>query len=99
MVLTHEVEHSYQYLIGKEVVPASCKMLQQGYKCLSELLVPKDYILPRPIKQVRRVISVISYKRRENEFLLETNKMKVKFVRHGETVWNKEKREQNLRGE
>lgn len=73
MVLTHEVEHSYQYLIGKEVVPTSCKMLQQGYKCLSELMVPKDYILPRPIKQVRRVISVISYKRRENEFLLERN--------------------------
>lgn len=73
MALTHEVEHAYQYLIGKGIIPVPCKMLQQGYKTLTELLIPKDYILPRPIKLVRRVVSVVSYMRRENEFLLERN--------------------------
>ena len=36
-------------------------------------MIPKDYVLPRPIKQVRRAVSIIAYKRRENEFLLERN--------------------------
>lgn len=73
MVLMHETEHAYQYLIGKGIIEEPCKMLQQGYKALTELLVPKDYILPRPIKQVRRAISIINYKRKENEYLLERN--------------------------
>lgn len=73
MILTHEIEHSYQYLIGEGVVTAPCKMIQQGYKALTELMVPKEYIIPRPIKQVRRFVSVIAYKKRENEFLLERN--------------------------
>lgn len=73
MILTHEVEHSYQYLIGKGIIDTPCKMLQQGYRTLTELMVPKDYIIPRPVTQIRRVISVIKYKSRENEFLLERN--------------------------
>jgi hypothetical protein len=33
----------------------------------------KDYVIPRPIKQVRRAMSLIAYKTKENEFLLERN--------------------------
>ena len=33
----------------------------------------KDYIIPRPVKQVRRAISVVTYKMKENEYLLERN--------------------------
>lgn len=73
MVLTHEVEHSYQYLMGKGKFNAPCKMIEQGYKTITELFIPKDYILPRPIKKARRIISLLAYKKRENEFLLERN--------------------------
>ena len=73
MVLMHEIEHSYQYLMAKGILDAPCKMLKEGYKTLFDLMIPKDYVLPRPIKQVRRAVSVIAYKRRENEFLLERN--------------------------
>ena len=73
MAIMHEVEHSYQYLIANGKIKTSCLMLKEGYKTLTELMVPKDYVLPRPIKQVRRVVSVIKYKQRENEFLLERN--------------------------
>lgn len=73
MVLSHEVEHAYQYLIGFGKVDAPCKMIQQGYKTLFDVMVPKEYILPRPVKEVRNTISLICYKRRENEFLLERN--------------------------
>lgn len=73
LVIMHEIEHAYQYLIGTGKVEAPCKIIKESYKALFELMVPKDYILPRPIKQVRRAISVVSYKARENEFLLERN--------------------------
>lgn len=73
MVLTHELEHSYQYLIGKGIVKAPCRMIQQGYKSLFDLLIPKDYIIPRPVKQVRRFVSLVAYKKCENQYLLERN--------------------------
>ncbi len=73
MLLTHETEHSYQYLIGEGIVNAPCKILQQGYKSLFDLMKKQDDILPRPIKQTRRAISLISYYRRQNEYLLERN--------------------------
>lgn len=73
MALTHETEHSYQYLMGMGKIVAPCKMLEQGYKTITELFIHKDYVFPRPIKQVRRIVSLLAYKKRENEFLLERN--------------------------
>ncbi len=73
MVLTHEVEHAYQYLIGEGKIEAPCRMLAEGYKTLFDLMKKKEYIIPRPITQVRRAISVISYRKNENLYLLERN--------------------------
>ncbi|MGN1372313.1 MAG: hypothetical protein ACI4XM_08585 [Candidatus Coprovivens sp.] len=73
MVLLHEVEHSNQYLVSKGLLESSCVCIKEAYKSLFDLLIPKDYVLPRPIKVVRRTISIIAYKSRENEFLLERN--------------------------
>lgn len=72
-VLTHEIEHSYQYLIAKEKIESPCKLVQQGYKGILDLMEKKDYILPRPISLVRRTISLFCYKAHENEFVLERN--------------------------
>lgn len=72
-VLTHEIEHSYQYLIAKEKLEAPCKLVQQGYNSLLDLMEKKDYILPRPILLVRRAVSLSCYKAHENEFVLERN--------------------------
>lgn len=73
MVLMHEVEHANQYLISLGKVEAPCLAIKDAYFILFDLMKRKDYILPRPIKQVRRAISIISYKRKENEYLLERN--------------------------
>ena len=73
MVLLHEIEHSNQYLVSKGLLESSCVCIKEAYKSLFDLLIPKDYVLPRPIKVVRRTISIIAYKSRENEFLLERN--------------------------
>ena len=73
MVLCHEIEHSYQYLIANKKWVCPCKMIQQGYKSLFDLLLPKEYIIPRPVKRVRNMISLVMYKKNENLFLLERN--------------------------
>ena len=72
-IMLHEIEHSYQYLVGQGKVEAPCKMVQSGYKTLTELLIKPDYILPRPIKQTRRWISLIQYYRNQNMYALERN--------------------------
>ena len=71
--ILHEVEHSYQYLIANGKIETPCEMIKEGYKTLTEMMIPKDYVIPRPVKQVRRMISIIKYRKRENEFLLERN--------------------------
>ena len=73
LVIMHEIEHAYQYLIGIGKEEAPCKMIKEGYKTLFDLMIRKDYVIPRPIKQVRRAMSLIAYKAKENEFLLERN--------------------------
>ena len=69
-LITHEIEHSYQCLIGKEVINAPSKIIQCGYQGIFDLFFKKEYIIPRPIKETRKLISLILYKRNENFFVL-----------------------------
>lgn len=72
-IMLHEVEHSYQYLIGQGKVECDIPMVKEGYKTLTELMIRPNYILPHPIKQTRRAISLICYYRKQNEYVLERN--------------------------
>ena len=72
-MLTHEISHSYQYLISKGLIESPNKVLKDAYNGLFEVLNPKEYIIPRPIKQTRRYISLALYKKNENFYLLERN--------------------------
>ena len=73
MVLMHEVEHANQYLIACGKVEAPCLAIKDAYFTLFDLMRRKDYVMPRPITQVRRAISLLAYKAKENEYLLERN--------------------------
>ena len=72
-ILTHEIEHAYQYLMGKEIVDAPNDVLKNAYQGLFDLMAKKHYILPRPITLSRRMISKVLYKTKENQYLLERN--------------------------
>lgn len=72
-VITHEIEHAYQYLIGESIIEAPNNILKEAYKHLMDLLNPPKYILPHPIKQTRGAISTFLYKARQNYYLLERN--------------------------
>lgn len=72
-IMLHEVEHSYQYLMGQGKIEAPCKLVQGGYKHLTELMIKPNDILPRPIKTTRRYISIVKYYQRQEEYALERN--------------------------
>ncbi len=72
-VISHEVEHSYQYLMGEGIIEAPSKIIQSGYKELVDLFLPDTYIIPRPIKEVRQSISLLLYKMKQNFYILERN--------------------------
>lgn len=72
-MISHEIEHSYQYLIGEEIINSKNNVLLNAYKWLFDLLNPKEYIIPRPILEFRQKLSLLLYKLNENYYLLERN--------------------------
>ena len=72
-VMLHEVEHSYQYLIGQGKVDCSIPMVKNGYKTLTELIIKPNYILPHPIKEIRRAIALYNYLGDQFNYVIERN--------------------------
>lgn len=72
-VLTHEIEHSYQHLMALGKIDSPCQLVRDGYNGITDLFIKKSYIIPRPIKEVRKSLSVFLYKMHENEYVLERN--------------------------
>lgn len=72
-VIGHEIEHSYQYLMSTDIIEAPNNFLKNAYKGIFDILKSEDYIIPRPITQTRRITSVLLYKFKEDQYLLERN--------------------------
>lgn len=73
-VIIHEIEHVYQYLIGKGILDSENDLLKYGYKGLVDLLHSEStQIIPRPIKKLKDFISIILYKLKEDVYVLERN--------------------------
>jgi hypothetical protein len=71
--LSHEVEHGYQKGIAAGVVNCGTHEVTEGYKTILDLFSKDDSILPHPIRDMRRHISLLAYKKNENLFVLERN--------------------------
>ena len=72
-LITHEIEHSYQYLMGENLIKSPNKMIELGYKGICNMLNPSEHIIPRPIKETREHISRFLYKRNQNFYIIERN--------------------------
>lgn len=70
--LLHEIEHSYQYLLYNNKIDG-LEIMKQFYKIIFEVVNGKDYIFPRPIKQIRRVVSLIFYRLNQHMYFVERN--------------------------
>lgn len=71
-VLLHEVEHSYQYLIGHNIID-SYDIVKYIYKESMNLLIKKEYIIPRPITLIVRQIKIFKYYKNQQNYVLERN--------------------------
>ena len=72
-LISHEIEHAYQYLMANEIVEAPNSVLKDAYKGLYNLIIPDKSFLPKPISKFKRLISYELYKYKQNEYLLERN--------------------------
>lgn len=73
LIITHEIEHSIQYLMGKDIISAPHKLIANGYKGIYSLDENHFSIIPKPIKEARITISKIIYNYNANKLLLERN--------------------------
>lgn len=71
--ITHEIEHSFQYLMALDKIESPCILVRDGYRGIIDLLKKDDYIIPRPVKRIRKVVSSLLYKINENKCVLERN--------------------------
>lgn len=69
----HEVEHSYQYLMGNDSVSCPYLVVRNSYRTLTELMIKPNNVLPHPIRDVRRAISLVQYFKKQDFYLLERN--------------------------
>ena len=70
LVVLHEVEHSYQFLIGEEIVNAPCSLVKKAYKDLMDLMIDEKYISESYSSKVKRYYK---YYNEQDKFFLERN--------------------------
>ena len=71
--LSHEIEHGYQSLISKKVISIPYSIVESGYRGLLQLFEKNDVLIPNPISDIRKIISLMLYKKDENMYVLERN--------------------------
>lgn len=71
--LSHEVVHANQFLYGTGAKSTGIVEVDKSYKEVIGLLEKDDYILPRPIKRTRKMLSLLLYKLKQNYYCLERN--------------------------
>lgn len=72
-VLAHEVDHSIQYLIGKGDMDGRYPFNHDVYKDIFDILIPKKYIIPRPVSFVRDTYRFFTYRKNAYDYILERN--------------------------
>lgn len=72
-VVAHEIEHAKQFFIGNGEEEAPNILVKKGYEGIFDLFYKDESIFPRPIKDTRRKISLMLYKMKENNYILERN--------------------------
>lgn len=71
-VITHELEHSYQYLLAYGFIKGN-KTMSLYYKYLENLFQKDKSLFPNTIKRYKKVVSLLLYKAQENQYILERN--------------------------
>lgn len=71
--IDHEIEHANQFLISKDLITAPNTLIANGYKGILELFNKDNSIIPRPIKNTRKDLSLMLYRIKQYNYILERN--------------------------
>ena len=69
-LLMHETERMYLHLMGKGYIPSPCETVKGSYSIMNELILTPSL---NPVKQVRRVVSLIPYNKHPERYIFERN--------------------------
>ena len=69
-LLMHETERMYLHLMGKGYIPSPCETVKGSYSVMNELILTPSL---NPVKQVRRVVSLIPYNKHPERYIFERN--------------------------
>ena len=72
-LLAHEIEHSNQKLIADNKKEPNYEYKKQAYHDIFDIMLKKDYIIPRPISLVTDLVRFIIYTKNAYDFILERN--------------------------
>ena len=73
VLLAHEIEHSHQKLIADNKMKPNYEYKKQAFSDIYNVMIKKDYILPRPVSLVTDIIRFIIYNKNAYDFILERN--------------------------
>ena len=70
LVLVHEVEHSYQYLMAYGLIDAPCEVISSGYRLIIDTILNKD---KNSLKRFSNAISYYLYNKNDGGYVIERN--------------------------
>lgn len=73
LILVHEIEHSYQYLMAFGKVMAPCDIISSGYRLIIDTLLGYNYDKMGKIEKLRNIIGFIRYNRNNGSYVIERN--------------------------
>ena len=73
MIILHEIEHGYQYLMAYGVEPVPCKLISDGYRLIIDTLLGRGYENLGFIKNIKNDLSHFLYYKNCSKYVIERN--------------------------
>lgn len=70
LVIIHEIEHSYQYLMAYGLIDAPCEFVGSGYRLIIDTIVNRDI---NKLKRLRNSIAYYLYSKNDGLYVIERN--------------------------
>ena len=70
LIIIHEIEHSYQYLMAYGLIDAPCEVISSGYRLIIDTILNKD---KNSLKHFSNAISYYLYNKNDGGYVIERN--------------------------
>lgn len=73
VIIIHEIEHVYQYLMAYGVIDSGCKLVDDGYKLIINTLLGRGYENLSLVKNIRNELAYNLYFKNSERYVIERN--------------------------